>query len=318
VIGSGHDSTLPNVDIDNNIYGVYICPMTTSPSASNLTGRTILITGATSGIGRATAVAVASRGARVILAVRDTDKGHQVAADLPGAASRHVVRELDLADLTSVRRFTDDTTEHIDVLVNNAGVSNPALLRTKDGFESQFGTNHLGHFLLTTLLLPQLTARVVTVSSQAERMGRLNLQDLNWHSRPYAGARAYADSKLANLMFTLELDRRLQEAGSSVRAIAAHPGLVTTAIYDKPAGMRPGLWDYLLPILGQDPDQGALPVLYAITEDVPGGTFTGPEHMFHMRGGAQIIKTSTAAKDTTLSADLWAASEDMTRVTATR
>jgi NAD(P)-dependent dehydrogenase (short-subunit alcohol dehydrogenase family) len=288
--------------------------MTNSLPAADLAGRTILITGATSGIGRATATAVAARGARVILAVRDTDKGCRVAADLDGAAGLHAVRALDLADLDSVRRFAGETTEHVDVLVNNAGVSSSTLRRTRDGFESQLGTNHLGHFLLTTLLLPRITSRVVTVSSQAERMGRLDLEDLNWHRRPYAGGRAYADSKLANLLFTLELQRRLAEGGSPVRAVAAHPGLVVTSIYDRPAGKRPGPWDLAVPLLGQSPDQGALPVLHAMTEDLPGGTFTGPKHLFHMRGGAQVIKTSAAAKDTTLQAALWAASEEMTRV----
>jgi NAD(P)-dependent dehydrogenase (short-subunit alcohol dehydrogenase family) len=290
----------------------------TNALAADVAGRTILITGSTSGIGRATAAAVAARGARVVLAVRDTDKGRRVVADLPGAADRHVVRELDLADLGSVRRFADETTEDIDVLVNNAGVSSPTLRRTVDGFESQFGTNHLGHFLLTTLLLPRITSRVVTVSSQAERMGKLDLADLDWTRRGYAASRAYADSKLANLVFTLELDRRLRQAGSPVRALAAHPGLVVTGIYDRPAGTRPGPWDVVLPLLGQGPDKGALPLLLAITGDLPGGTFTGPEHMFHMRGGAQVIRASAAAKDPALQTGLWAASEDMTRVVTTR
>jgi NAD(P)-dependent dehydrogenase (short-subunit alcohol dehydrogenase family) len=223
------------------------------------------------------------------------------------------VRQLDLANLDSVRRFADETAERIDVLVNNAGVSNATLQRTEDGFESQFGTNHLGHFLLTNLLLPQITSKVVTVSSQAERMGRLNLNDLNWRSRPYAAGRAYADSKLANLLFTLELDRRLRRADSNVRAIAAHPGLVVTAIYDRPAGQKPGLWDGLLPLLGQGPDKGALPVLFAMTEDLPGGTFTGPEHLFHMRDGAQVIASSATSKNEALAADLWSASEELTR-----
>ena len=291
---------------------------TTAAAAADLVGRTVLITGATSGIGKATAAAVAARGARVVLAVRDTDKGDHVAAELPDVAGGHVVRDLDLADLTSVRRFADETTEEIDVLVNNAGVSESTLRRTRDGFESQFGTNHLGHFLLTTLLLPRITSRVVTVSSQAERMGRLDLTDLNWRTRPYAGGRAYADSKLANLMFTLELDRRLRDAGSPVRALAAHPGLVVTPIYDRPAGTRRGLWDLVLPVLGQGPDQGALPLLLAMTADLPGGTFTGPQHMAHMRGGAQAITTSARAKDTALQADLWAASEELTQIVTTR
>jgi NAD(P)-dependent dehydrogenase (short-subunit alcohol dehydrogenase family) len=227
------------------------------------------------------------------------------------------VRHLDLADLASVRRFADETTEGIDVLVNNAGVSESTLRRTRDGFESQFGTNHLGHFLLTTLLLPRITSRVVTVSSQAERMGRPDLTDLNWRSRPYAGGRAYADSKLANLLFTLEVDRRLREAGSPVRALAAHPGLVVTPIYDRPEGTKRGFWDLVLPVLGQGPDAGALPLLHAIAADLPGGTFTGPQHMFHMRGGAQTITASARAKDTALQADLWAASDELTQVAAT-
>jgi NAD(P)-dependent dehydrogenase (short-subunit alcohol dehydrogenase family) len=290
---------------------------TSTTAADDLAGRTILITGATSGIGKATAAAVAARGARVVLAVRDVDKGGRVAADLPGAAGAHVVRHLDLADLASVRRFADETTEGIDVLVNNAGVSESTLRRTRDGFESQFGINHLGHFLLTTLLLPRITSRVVTVSSQAERMGRLDLTDLNWRTRPYAGGRAYADSKLANLLFTLELDRRLREAGSPVRALAAHPGLVVTPIYDKPAGTKQGFWDLVLPVLGQGPDAGALPLLHAIAADLPGGTFTGPQHMFHMRGGAQTITASARAKDPALQSDLWAASDELTQVAAT-
>jgi NAD(P)-dependent dehydrogenase (short-subunit alcohol dehydrogenase family) len=292
--------------------------MTNSLPDADLAGRTILITGATSGIGQATAAAVAARGARVILAVRNIDKGTRVAADLAGGAGYHSVRQLDLANLDSVRRFAADLTDPIDVLVNNAGVSNATLVRTDDGFESQFGTNHLGHFLLTTLLLPQIASRVVTVSSQAERMGRLDLNDLNWNARPYAGSRAYADSKLANLLFTLELDRRLRKAGSGVRAIAAHPGLVVTAIYDGPAGRKPGIWDRLLPVLGQGPELGALPVLLGITGDVPGGTFTGPEHLFHMRGGAQVITSSAAAKNEALAAGLWAASEELTQAGATR
>jgi NAD(P)-dependent dehydrogenase (short-subunit alcohol dehydrogenase family) len=292
--------------------------MTTPLPAADLAGRTILITGATSGIGRATAAAVADRGARVILAVRNVDKGQRAAADFAGGAAFHTARQLDLANLDSVRRFADATTEPIDVLVNNAGVSNATLVRTDDGFESQFGTNHLGHFLLTNLLLPQIASRVVTVSSQAERMGRLDLSDLNWRTRTYAGGRAYADSKLANLLFSLELDRRMRTAGSPVRAIAAHPGLVVTSIYDRPAGQKPGLWDRLLPLLGQGPDKGALPVLLAMSEDVPGGTFTGPEHLFHMRDGAQVIKSSAASKNETLATDLWSASEELTTAPATR
>jgi len=186
-----------------------------------MAGRTVLITGATSGIGRATAVALAAAGARLVVAVRDTAKGAALAEELGG---NHVVRALDLSNLASVRRFAQSTTEPIDTLVNNAGVASSTLQRTSDGFELQFGTNHLGHFLLTTLLLPQITTRVVTVASQAERASRLNLEDLNWHHREFRGGRAYADSKLANLLFTAELDRRLRQGGSRCRQWPPTPG----------------------------------------------------------------------------------------------
>jgi NAD(P)-dependent dehydrogenase (short-subunit alcohol dehydrogenase family) len=284
-----------------------------APTLPDLGGRTVVITGATSGIGRATAAALSGAGAHVVLAVRDTEKGASVAAALSGPAE---VRELDLADLASVRRFADGWTAPVDVLINNAGVSARELSRTKDGFELDFGTNHLGHFALTTLLLPHVTGRVVTVASQAERAARLDLDDPNWTSRPYRASRAYNDSKLANLLFTAELHRRLDVAGSPVRAMAAHPGLVTTAIYDRPAGVRPTVWDRLLPHLGQDADQGALPLLLAATGDLPGDTFTGPEHLLHMRGGAEPIGRSRAASDPDLAARLWGLSEELTGVAA--
>jgi NAD(P)-dependent dehydrogenase (short-subunit alcohol dehydrogenase family) len=270
-----------------------------------LAGRTVVVTGASSGIGAATAEALAAAGARLVLAVRDPARGRAVADRLPGAE----VRALDLADLASVRRFADAWDGGpIHALVNNAGVSVPDLRRTADGFELTLGTNHLGHFALTALLLPHLTGRVVTVASQAERAARLDLADLNWERRPYRGARAYNDSKLANLLFTTELDRRLRATGSAVRALAVHPGLVTTPIYDSPDRRR-GLWDVLLPRLGQDAAAGALPTLYALSEDVPGDTFVGPQHLMHMRGGAEVIGRSAAAKDPVLAQRLWAASE---------
>lgn len=280
-------------------------------TASDLVGRTMLITGATSGIGRATAAAVAVRGARVVLAVRDTARGQTVADSLAPASQPHVVRELNLASLASVRRFAAETAEPIDVLVNNAGVSSSTLQYTTDGFELQIGTNHVGHFVLTTLLLPQVTSRIVTLASQAERMARLDLDDLSWQRRPYDGGQAYADSKLANLLFTLELNRRLRDAASPVRAMAAHPGLVATAMYDRPAGQKPGIWDRLMPIIGQSPDAGALPVLHAATAELPSGTFTGPRHLFHMRGGAEVINRSARARDADLAARLWTTTEKL-------
>ncbi|GAA1931229.1 SDR family NAD(P)-dependent oxidoreductase [Nocardioides hwasunensis] len=295
----------------------------TSPSP-DLTGRTALVTGATSGIGRAVAIALARRGARIIVPARSLPKAHAVVAALPtvpDGGGDHVVRELDLADLTSVASFAEATPEAIDLLVNNAGVASPILRRTADGHELQFGTNHLGHFALTSALLPRVTGRIVTVASQAERMSRLDVASLtahhlDWHDRPYDASRAYADSKLANLLFTLELDRRLRAAGSTVRALAAHPGIVVTAIYDRRDGRRAGLWDRLLPIIGQSADAGALPVLMAATADLPGGTFTGPKHLLHMRGGAQVIGRSARARDGALAQALWTASEHLTGVRA--
>ncbi|HEY4624738.1 MAG TPA: oxidoreductase, partial [Blastococcus sp.] len=197
----------------------------TSADIPRQDGRTVVVTGATSGLGRATAQALASAGASVVLAVRDLDRGRAAAAGMPGQVD---VRPLDLADLASVRAFADAWTGPLDVLVNNAGIMMVPAGRTADGFELQFGTNHLGHFALTNLLLPHVTDRVVTVASGAHRAGVIDLDDLNWQRRRYSPERAYGQSKLANLLFTLELQRRLTEAGSAVRALAAHPGWAAT------------------------------------------------------------------------------------------
>jgi len=282
-------------------------PRTSAVPLPDLTGRTVVVTGATSGIGLATARALGAANARVVLAVRDPAKGAAVA---PSIAGGPVVRQLDLADLASVRRFADGWDGPIDVLVNNAGVSVPTLERTTDGFERQFGTNHLGPFALTNLLLPHITGRVVSLSSQAERMAKLDLDDLDWERTPYQESRAYAASKLANLLFTAELQRRLTAAGSAVTTAAAHPGLVATAMTDQTTGLS----RVLTRLLAQSPDDGALPVLLAATGDVPGDGFTGPRHLLHMRGGAQLIGRSKRAADPALAARLWNASERMTGV----
>lgn len=279
-----------------------------SPSSiPDMTGRTVVITGATSGIGLATARAIGAAGGRVVLAVRNTSKGSAVATSIPGDT---LVRELELSDLASVRRFADAWDEPIDVLVNNAGTSVPALARTTDGFEMQFGTNHLGPFALTNLLLPHITGRVVSLSSQAERMGKLNLDDLNWDRTPYKENSAYASSKLANVLFTAELQRRLAAAGSTVTAAAAHPGFVSTNM----TGQTTGFTRLLVRYLAQSPEEGSLPVLLAATGDIPGDSFTGPERFMHMRGGAELIGRSKQAADPALAARLWDASEKMTGV----
>jgi len=200
----------------------------------DLSGQTAVVTGATSGIGRATARALSAAGARVVLAVRNTAKGEETAATLPGEA---LVRVLDLADLPSVRRFAEALDEPVSVLVNNAGVSTPTRQTTADGFEMQFGTNHLGPFALTNLLLPRITGRVVVLSSQAERMAKLDFDDLDAARKPYRESSVYAASKLANLLFTAELQRRLARAGSPVIAVAAHPGLVATNMTGQTTGL---------------------------------------------------------------------------------
>ncbi|MCO5973330.1 oxidoreductase [Actinoallomurus sp. WRP6H-15] len=279
----------------------------------DMTGTTAIVTGANSGIGQATAHALAAAGARVVLAVRNAGKGKAAAAAIPGDTE---VRELDLADLESVRSFAAGWDGPIDLLINNAGVSGPTLTRTADGFESKFGINHLGHFALTNLLLEHITGRVVTVASQAERYARLDLADLNWEHRPYQPSRAYNDSKLANLLFTAELQRRLTAAGSAVLAHAAHPGLVATDIYHHDGPRRPSdiLWSIALRLLAQDARRGALPTLYAAVADIPANSFTGPDHLAHMRGAPELIGRSGPAQDTDLARRLWNLSEQFTGV----
>ena len=279
----------------------------------DMTGKTVIVTGGSSGIGRAVSHALAAAGARVVFAVRNTEKGRAAATATPGVTE---VRELDLASLDSVRAFAAGWDGGIDLLINNAGVSGPKLSRTADGFESKFGTNHLGHFALTNLLLPHITGRVVTVASQAEQLGRLDFDDLNWERRPYQPSRAYNDSKLANLLFTVELQRRLTAAGSGVLAIAAHPGLVATNIYHHTGPRRPSdlMWAIAIRLLAQDADHGALPVLYAAVADIPGNSFVGPRHFAHMRGAPMLIGRSATAQDAELARRLWAVSEQLTGI----
>src|SRR3954454_18159459 len=193
-------------------------------------GRTFVVTGANSGIGLAAARALGRAGAHVVLAVRDLTRGRDAAASIPGSTD---VRGLDLADLASIRAFADGWDGDIDVLINNAGVMAVPERRTKDGFELQIGTNHLGHFALTNLMLARITDRVVTVSSGAHRMGRIDLEDLNWRTRSYDRWKAYGQAKLANLLFTSELQRRLAAVDSEVRAVAAHPGYAATNLQSR-------------------------------------------------------------------------------------
>ena len=279
----------------------------------SLDGRTVVITGATSGIGRAAATELSRAGARVVLAVRNTDRGEQVAKELERPAE---VQHLDLTDLASVRKFANLWTGDIAILINNAGIMAVPEGRTTDGFETQIGTNHLGHFALTGLLLEHVTDRVVTLASGAHRMGKIDLEDLNWERRTYRRWPAYGQSKLANLLFMFELQRRLAESGSPVRAVAAHPGWAATELQQR-TGNR--IWNAINGlgnrVLAQSGEQGAWPTLYAATQDIPGGSYVGPDGRGELRGHPRLVSPSSAATDPTMARELWALSERLTGVT---
>src|SRR3954447_24324203 len=284
----------------------------TAADLPRLDGRTVVVTGANSGIGLVAARELARAGARVVLAVRDTARGERAAATIAGERE---VRRLDLADLASVRDFADAWDGPIDVLVNNAGVMAVPLSRTADGFEMQIGTNHLGHFALTGLLLPHVTDRVVTLASAAHRTGRIDLDDLNWERRRYDRWRAYGQSKLANLLFTHELQRRLTDAGSAVRAVAVHPGWASTNLQSRSG--NPLLTTAMAVgnrLLAQSDEQGAWPTLYAATQDVPPGAYVGPDGFQESRGHPHLVGRSRAAGDAGTARRLWELSERLTGV----
>src|SRR5215203_1958861 len=279
----------------------------------DLGGRTVVITGATSGIGRAAASELARAGARVVLAVRNTQRGGEIAGGLGGGAE---ARPLDLTDLASVRAFAGTWDGPIDILINNAGVMAVPEGRTKDGFETQIGTNHLGHFALTGLLLGHVTDRVVQIASGAHRMGKINLEDLNWERRSYKRWPAYGQSKLANLLFVFELQRRLAEAGSPVRAVAAHPGYASTELQSRTGNaLQNGLMAIGNRLLAQSGDQGAWPTLFAATQDIPGGSYVGPDGRGEIRGHPTLVSPSSAATDAEMARRLWELSERLTGVT---
>ena len=293
----------------------------TTADIPDQTGRTAIITGANTGLGYETATALAAKGAHVVLAVRNLEKG-KAAADLitartPGASV--ALQELDLTSLESVRNAADELrSEHdqIDLLINNAGVMMTPKSHTKDGFELQFGTNHLGHFALTNLLLDRVLAvpgsRIVTVSSQGHRFARgIRFDDLQW-DRDYGRVRAYGQAKLANLVFTYELQRRLH--GTHTIAVAAHPGGSNTELMrNLPVAIR-GLGTLLAPLF-QGPDMGALPTLRAATDPgVLGGQYYGPDGFGEQRGYPKVVASSVASHDVDAQRRLWAVSEELTSV----
>ena len=287
-------------------------PTFSTSSIPDMTGKTVIVTGANSGIGRAAATALAEHGARLVLAVRNTDKGDAAASQMSGTTE---VRRLDLASLDSVKEFAAAWNEPIDILINNAGIMIPPLSRTADGFEMQFGTNHLGHFALTNLLLPHVTRRVVTVASGAHRMGSIDFDDLNWEQKSYKAWRAYGQSKLSNLLFTAELQRRLIGAGSDVLANAAHPGYSATNLQSHSENR---VMEVLMAIgnrvIAQDDQGGALPTLYAAVADIPGNSYAGPSGFMEGRGAPKLVGRSSAASDMETARRLWDVSEQLTGV----
>ena len=288
-------------------------------------GRTAVITGANTGLGLATAQLLAERGAAVVLACRNPESAERAAARLAAAAPKSSVQvlPLDLGSLASVRRAADRLhalVDRVDLLINNAGVMGTAQGRTEDGFETQLGTNHLGHYAWTGLVLDLVLAapdsRVVQVSSLAHRQGAIDFDDLHFDRREYRPMTAYAQSKLANLLFALELQRRLDQAGAATIALAAHPGIVHTELdkhFARPMRMAMRL---VIPVLAQpDTAAGALPTLRAATDPAArGGTYYSVSSRNEWRGHPVAAEPSPAAQDPALAARLWQESERLTRV----
>ncbi|MCX0270653.1 oxidoreductase [Nocardia zapadnayensis] len=275
-------------------------------------GRTVVVTGANSGVGFGTATLLSRAGAHVVLAVRDIGRGNEAARRIGGS---NEVRRLDLADQESIREFAGEWAGEIAILVNNAGVAMVPEGRTKDGFEMQFGTNHLGHFALTNRLLPHITDRVVNLASGAHKVGSIDFDDLDYAKSGYGPVKAYGRSKLANLLFTLELERRLRQAGSAVRAMASHPGYAATELGTANRNK------FLVAVvhlagryLAQTPEKAALPTLFAATQDLPGASYVGPDGRGEMHGYPTLVGRSAQASDVHAARRLWEVSEELTGV----
>ena len=271
----------------------------------DLTGQTVVVTGASTGLGLRTATDLAGAGARVVLAVRSLVKGEEAAALIDGDTE---VRELDVADLSSVNRFASEWTGKIDVLVNNAGIMEVPFASSPDGHESQAATNYLGPFVLTNRLLPHITNRVVFVGSQLHRMGKIHLDDLTGTTRPYKKSDAYRDSKLAITLLCLELQRRLELTDSPVRAVVAHPGIASTNLSRHAAS---GKITHAVRFLFNDTPTGALSLLYAATEDIPGNSYVGPRGPGGLKGHPVISKPAAVGRDSDLATALWSATEQL-------
>jgi NAD(P)-dependent dehydrogenase (short-subunit alcohol dehydrogenase family) len=290
----------------------------------DLTGTRALVTGVTAGLGTSTALELARAGAEVVLVARSRDKldatSAELSAEVPSAKLHPVI--IDLADLTSVRRGAAEAAEigPLDLLVNNAGVMALPYARTIDGFEMQFGTNHLGPFLLTGLLMPQLIAsgngRVVSVASHAHRIARrAPLGDPRTQAGRYSKWGSYGESKLANLMFIVELERRLRAAGLPVSAQAAHPGYTATELVSKTGGFGGRFMHAATTVVGQAAELGALPTLMAATADLPGASYVGPAGPGQMGGLPKVVKPRRRfVHDADALRTLWERSEEATGI----
>lgn len=285
----------------------------TTEDIPDQSGRVFVVTGANSGIGFEAAKALCAKGAHVVFACRNVAKADEARALVPGS---HETRALDLSDLESVRAFADGVSDwRIETLVNNAGIMAVPQALSAQGYELQFATNVIGHFLLTNLLLPRLTDRVVTLSSGVHRAGRLDLDDPNFERRRYRPWAAYSQSKLADLMFAYELQRRLTAAGSRLRSVAAHPGYTSTNLQSRTQTYQDRIMAVgnKIPLIAQSAAMGALPTLYAaIVPDLPGGTYVGPDSFRELRGHPRPVGSSAASHDRTAAAGLWDLCERLT------
>lgn len=283
------------------------------------TGRIVIVTGSSSGIGFEAARALANKNAKVIIAVRNLEKGNAAAGKIKAANNNSDVEvmQLDLASLDSIHKFVNTFKgkyNRLDLLINNAGVMIPPYSKTSNGFELQFGTNHLGHFALTGLLIDLINntkeSRIVNVSSAAHKSGNIDFTDLNWEKRKYKAWRAYCDSKIANLYFTYELQRRLTNVKSNTKVTAAHPGWTATDLQ-----RHSGLFQFMNGFFAMKQEQGALPTLRAaIDETAQSGDFFGPDGFQEMHGYPVKVESNKLSHDKDIALKLWKVSEDLTGV----
>lgn len=280
---------------------------------SDQSGRTFVITGANGGLGEQTTKVLAGKGATVIMACRNAAKAQQVADRIEGDVR---VAALDLADLASVRKFADSQGE-FDVLINNAGLMNIPFSRTKDGFETQWGVNHLGHYALTGLLLDRVRDRVVTLASIAHKQTpKLWIDDLNYENRRYQRNLAYAQAKLSNLMFARELQHRLEAAGSTKRSYAVHPGVSATDLFTQTETLLDKVSKPFIRIVGQSPFHAAYSSLFAATKtDADPNVYWGPTRWMGSQGPVEASPSSKISQDRDLQRRLWEESERLTGVT---